>query len=406
MVEKNHRLQRHLLIAGTGRAGTSFLVRYLDELGIDTILHRTGENAAWDEEANAGLEEMPFTSQDDDLPYVVKSPWLYQYIDELLADPAFIIDAVVIPVRDLAEAVMSRCVIERRAMHQNAPWMGECSRIWEEWAQVPGGITYSLNPLDQGRLLAVGFHHLVQRLVAADIPIIFLAFPRLVADATYLFNKLRPILPNTIDLEVACRAHRCTADPLKVRIGTEIAAMDAVGKSRTTKIIGYDSQDPVDAVAVRREIGRLRKELSATHRAVAEAEAQMQSERRMAADREATLLQRIDAMEAMLAEAAATKERISLEDAETVRALHEKIYLGHQELYGLNQQIAQLQQQALRDALRRREFETTLAAMRTSRSWRLTRPYRALGSILRRFVSATGIMNVAGIHDRRDVHVV
>jgi chromosome segregation ATPase len=182
--------------------------------------------------------------------------------------------------------------------------------------------------------------------------------------------------------------------------------MDAVGKSRTTKIIGYDSQDPVDAVAVRREIGRLRKELSATHRAVAEAEAQMQSERRMAADREATLLQKIDAMEAMLAEAAATKERILLEDAETVRALHEKIYLGHQELYGLNQQIAQLQQQALRDALRRREFETTLAAMRTSRSWRLTRPYRALGSILRRFVSATGIMNVAGIHDRRDVHVV
>ena len=34
--------ERHLIIAGTGRAGTSFLVRYLTELGLDTTLARQG----------------------------------------------------------------------------------------------------------------------------------------------------------------------------------------------------------------------------------------------------------------------------------------------------------------------------------------------------------------------------
>ena len=52
----NNEPRRHLIIAGTGRAGTSFLVRYLTELGLDTIPTREGEAAWWDVEANAGLE--------------------------------------------------------------------------------------------------------------------------------------------------------------------------------------------------------------------------------------------------------------------------------------------------------------------------------------------------------------
>ena len=53
---KNQR--RHLIIAGTGRAGTSLLVRYLTELGLDRTLARNGDMAEWDAEANAGLENV------------------------------------------------------------------------------------------------------------------------------------------------------------------------------------------------------------------------------------------------------------------------------------------------------------------------------------------------------------
>jgi hypothetical protein len=65
--------EKHLIIAGTGRAGTSFLVRYLTELGLDTTLARNGERAGWDAEANAGLENLLVWGEK--LPYVVKSPW-------------------------------------------------------------------------------------------------------------------------------------------------------------------------------------------------------------------------------------------------------------------------------------------------------------------------------------------
>jgi len=48
--------RKHLLIAGTGRAGTSFMVRLLTDLGLDTHLSRFGDGG-WDEMAQAGLEK-------------------------------------------------------------------------------------------------------------------------------------------------------------------------------------------------------------------------------------------------------------------------------------------------------------------------------------------------------------
>src|ERR1700678_221648 len=93
--------EKHLIIAGTGRAGTSFLVRYLTELGLDTELSRHGESAAWDEAANAGLETGPLTGQTWDLPYVLKFPWTDQMLDQILDHNMIRLDTVILPVRDL-----------------------------------------------------------------------------------------------------------------------------------------------------------------------------------------------------------------------------------------------------------------------------------------------------------------
>ena len=51
----------HLAIAGTGRAGTSFLVRYLTELGLDTHLARHGEDGSWDEVPQCGIGDRSAT---------------------------------------------------------------------------------------------------------------------------------------------------------------------------------------------------------------------------------------------------------------------------------------------------------------------------------------------------------
>lgn len=247
----------HLLIAGTGRAGTSFLVRYLSELGLDTTLSRRGGwKGGWNEDANAGLEELPVAADPADLPYVIKSPWAYEMADEQLSNPALHLDAAILPMRDIVEAAASRTVLELRAMHEQAPWMADLSRNWETWCHTPGGTVYSLNPVDQARLLAMGFHRLVERLAAADVPMLFLSFPRFIEDAGYLYSRLRSVLPSTVTREAALRAHAAVADGGKVRMGSELAQ---AGQAPVHSMQGPSLAD-LDRIALAREVARLRQQ--------------------------------------------------------------------------------------------------------------------------------------------------
>jgi hypothetical protein len=262
--------QKHLIIAGTGRAGTSFLVRYLTELGMDTTLARDGDRAEWDAEANAGLENQLIAG--NDLPYVVKSPWISEYIDQILNERRLKIDAFIVPVRDLVEAATSRVVLEQRAIHQHNPWMAEkLDRSWETYGHTAGGLIYSLNPLDQARLLAVQFHRLVLKASEAGIPLVFPVFPRIATDWRYLYQCLQPILQSDITESVARATHARVADTAKVRVTNEI------GKDAPSNVIygmtprpgrHYPSLAEVDNIALRREITRLRQELK--HQATAQ----------------------------------------------------------------------------------------------------------------------------------------
>ena len=157
----------HIIVAGTGRTGTTFLVQYLTELGLDTHISRHGPGQ-FDATAQAGFEDMPLLTAAEALPYVIKAPWMGQYIDEILASSDIQIDAAILPVLNPVEAAASRTILELRAMHQSAPDMAQLTETWENWALTPGGTIFSLNPLDQARILAIGFHRLVQRLVDAE----------------------------------------------------------------------------------------------------------------------------------------------------------------------------------------------------------------------------------------------
>lgn len=264
--ENDPPIRRHLLIAGSGRTGTSFLVRYLHQVGLDTHLARSGPNSSIDEAANAGLENIPLPVFGTDHPYVVKTPWAFEFIDELLRDPLIHIDGVIIPIRDLEEAASSRVILERRAIIERDSWRLNIQDGWRHTAMTPGGILASLEPLDQARILATGFHHLVQRLVSASIPIHMLAFPRLVTDADYLFDGLQGLLPADVDREVARQAHAGIADERKVRVGDELAA-----QSRPE--VGVDTAQ-LERIALVREVERLKARADAAemaHLSVSEA---------------------------------------------------------------------------------------------------------------------------------------
>lgn len=240
-------MSSHLFIAGTGRAGTSFLVRLLTELGLETRLQRGGE-AGWSAEAQAGLEDLPLPGLEAALPHVVKSPWLSEVIEDVLADPRIRVEGVIIPIRRLEEAAASRVTLERQAIHRKAPWMAMLPRAWTSWGDTPGGMVHSLAVLDQARVLAVGLHRLLEALVRADVPLVLLDFPRLATDAGYVAGKLAGVLG--VAPAAIAAAHARVARPDLVRVegereagaGPEEAALKRELMARRAEIAGLRAE--------------------------------------------------------------------------------------------------------------------------------------------------------------------
>lgn len=245
--------KHHVLISGTGRAGTSFLVKFLTELGLDTTLARQGTSAHWDEHAEAGLEQAPFISGDADLPYVIKSPATAEILSTALSRKLIVLDALIVPVRRLAEAATSRCVLEMRALHEHQPWRTELDTTMPTHGQVAGGVLYSLHPFDQARMLATALHDLLLVAVEAEVPVFLAAFPRLTEDWAHLWRSIRGALPAHLTDAMAEEAHRKTSQAAKVRVTGEL--------ERERGSTGMDL-DLVQAenIALRREIRRLREQ--------------------------------------------------------------------------------------------------------------------------------------------------
>jgi hypothetical protein len=246
-------IRHHLLIAGTGRAGTSLLVRILTACGLDTELSRNPE-AFWDQTASAGLETIPLLPGEH--PYVVKSPWSHQFIRQLLDDPTIALDGVIVPIRRLKEAASSRVILEIQQMYRSMPAMLELDDRWTEWAATIGGLTYSLQPLDAARILAHSFHRLIEALVEREVPLYFLTFPRFSTDLEYLHRVLVPVLPGDMDATTFTDRIKPFVERHKIRVTDEIA-------ETKPEIINETSEPPYPElsmlyeVSLKREVKRL-----------------------------------------------------------------------------------------------------------------------------------------------------
>lgn len=172
-------MRHHVLISGTGRAGTSFLVQLLTNLGLNTGY--TAGSFALDPIARAGLE---FDARDANAPYIVKSPWICDYIEELLGDESVHVDHVIIPVRNFEAAAASRAHVQKIN-----------TGIEDGAAPVPGGLWHTDKAVDQVGVLQQRFTRLVEQLVRHDVNMTFIWYPRLAQDAAYLRSKLANALP-------------------------------------------------------------------------------------------------------------------------------------------------------------------------------------------------------------------
>lgn len=172
-------MDEKILISGTGRCGTTFLIKLFSFIGMDTgyTLDNYREHMMWN--CNSGMEQ-PIYSQN----YILKSPLFLTDIPTVVRSVK--IKYMILPIREYASSARSRASHGRSA----------------------GGLMCA-NDLDSQLLF---YYKMMAEylfyMTKYDIPTIFLDFDRMVNDQSYLYTKLKVILDEAgLDKDAFVRAY-------------------------------------------------------------------------------------------------------------------------------------------------------------------------------------------------------
>lgn len=152
-----------VFITGTGRCGTTFLIKLFSFLEFHTGYTRETYKRGIFAPCNSGMEQNYGCKF-----YIVKNPCILEDIGQISQDPKIKIKAVIIPIRDYDAAAASRVKLG----HQN------------------GGLWNARDKATQ-----IAFYHTIManymfHMVKNEINTIFLDFEKMTTDKLYLYNKL------------------------------------------------------------------------------------------------------------------------------------------------------------------------------------------------------------------------
>ena len=88
-------VRNHVIITGTGRSGTTFLVDLLTNLGLETGFSIEEIASKKSRQARAGLE---YDVRQDDSPFIVKNPKFCDYAEEVFRRDDIVIEHIFVPV--------------------------------------------------------------------------------------------------------------------------------------------------------------------------------------------------------------------------------------------------------------------------------------------------------------------
>ena len=162
-----------IVIAGTGRAGTTVLVQVLTDLGLDTGYDGS---ATVDARVNAGLER---SLVGPDTPWIVKSPQLSSTLGAVLDAGDARVEHVIIPIRDLDVAAASRV--------RNTKY-GSDLHTW-------GGLLGTNRATRQRDALNEMLADLLFTIARHELPHTLLVFPRFTSDWEYTHRQLSFLAP-------------------------------------------------------------------------------------------------------------------------------------------------------------------------------------------------------------------
>lgn len=174
-------MMNKIYITGTGRCGTTFLIKLFTFLKFNTGYTKENYMRSISSNCNSGMER-----NYKDKFHVLKNPNFINQVETILEDKTIHVEAFIIPVREYKASASSR------VKHGKG-----CGGLW--------------NATDEKS--QINFYHSVMaeyiyHMVKHEIKTIFLDFDAMVKDKQYLFDKLSPILSkNDIDHTTFCTAH-------------------------------------------------------------------------------------------------------------------------------------------------------------------------------------------------------
>ena len=164
-----------ILITGTGRCGTTFLIKLFSFLDFDTGFNKNNYTYFIDNNCNSGMELFHTEKY-----YILKNPRFLSNIEQLVQDKSIIIKTVILPIRDLKLSSISRT----------------------KYGNNSGGLWNATDELSQTEYYKDILSNYLCVMTKYDIHTIFIDFDKMVNDKTYLFNKLKNILDEkNIDFE-------------------------------------------------------------------------------------------------------------------------------------------------------------------------------------------------------------
>lgn len=156
-----------ILITGTGRCGTTFLIKLFSFLNYDTGFNKTNYQKGIHSNCNSGMEHQITSPY-----YIIKSPYFLRDIANILTNKTIKIKLVIIPIRDFIQSAKSR------VLHKNQF----------------GGLWDASNLEEQIEFYERTMANYRTHMTTYNINTIFIDFDQMILDKQYLFDKLKVVL--------------------------------------------------------------------------------------------------------------------------------------------------------------------------------------------------------------------
>lgn len=178
MIKRNH-----VIIAGTGRTGTTFLVQLLHCLGLETVNDKTKAKYNYCDRTKCGLE---YDVLNKSAPYICKDPRFYGYANKVFAREDIVIEHIFIPIRDLYNSAASR-------LHVHNTFGDVAGGIYDKICEEG-----NINIEAQKEQNMLNLYSLMFATSKHCVPVTFINYPLMIYDKVYLYNKLNPILKGIV----------------------------------------------------------------------------------------------------------------------------------------------------------------------------------------------------------------